>query len=116
MLQGNKHALGASRQVHRSANATALAGESEGVGVMHNSHTGHSGYVLPASIDQMFILLSLGSQWPVANDAVLRVKDNFSTKVYVVGAQGGHSHAQVHNPAVLELHRQPVAHGLSFQS
>ena len=77
---------------------------------------GLEGDVLGAGVDQMNVLLPLGSQRPVADDPVLRVENDGLVLEVEVGAQGGHADPQVHHPAVLEFHGQPAGHGLSADS
>ena len=84
--------------------------------MVDDGHARLGGDVLAAGVDQVLVLFTGGSQRTVANDPVLGVKDNLFGVVHVVGAQRGHSDAQVDNPLILEFHGQPVAHGLALKS
>ena len=64
----------------------------------------------------MLVFLAFRGQGSVTNYSVLGMIDNLFAGIDVIGAQSGHAHAQVHNPLVLKLHRQAVAHSLTFQS
>ena len=84
--------------------------------MVDDSHAGDGGNILAAGVDQVLILLAGRSQRPIADDAVFRMKDQAFVRIDVVGAEGRHPYAQVHNPLVLKLHSQAVAHRLALQA
>ena len=67
-------------------------------------------------------LTRCGSSWPgsderpVADHAVLGVIDDLGVADVGVGAQRRHADAEIDDPAVLELQRQPVGHLLARQA
>ena len=63
-----------------------------------------------ASVYQVYVLLAFGQQRPIADHAILSVKDYV---LRVVGAEGWYSDAQVHDPAVFELAGESRSHLLS---
>ena len=81
---------------------------------MKDGHAGELGHVLAAGVDQVAVFLAFRRQWAVPDDAVFRMINDRLARVDIVGTQGGHADAQVDDPTVLELHRQPVAHCLPF--
>ena len=143
MLQRQEYPLGSYCQVHRAADAAALASQRLPVGevaVLSNlvrAHDRHvhiaspddgervcmvddgrtllQGDVLPTGVDQVDVLFAFCRQWPIADDPVLRLEQDVRVTEIVVGAEGGHAHSQIDHPTVLKLHSQAVAHGLSFQ-
>ena len=84
--------------------------------MVDDGHAGLGGDVLAAGVDQVFVLFTRRRQGAVPDYAVFGVEDDFLGGVGVVGAEGGHTHAQVDDPLVLEFHSQPVAHGLAVKS
>ena len=143
VLERQEHLLGADRQVHRPADAAALAprrlpvgevavlrhfvrahdghvdiaraDERKGVGVVGDGRAELQRHVLPSGIHQVDVLLALRGQRPVADDAVLRLKEDVGVAEVVVGAERRHPDAQVDHPTVQKLHREAVAHGLPVQ-
>ena len=93
----------------------AAANEAERIGVMHDRRAGVQRDVLPAGIDQMQIFPAGAGQRAVADDAVLGVEDDLLVAEIIIRAQGRDADAEIDDPAVLELHRQPVAHLLPGQ-
>src|SRR3954454_22838869 len=63
----------------------------------------------------MQILPAGAGQRPVADNAVLGVEDDLLVAEIVIRAQGRNADPEIDDPAVLELHRQPVAHLLPGQ-
>ena len=83
--------------------------------MVDNGHRRHRGNVLAPGVNQVLVLLTFRSQRAIADDTVFRVEDDLLAVVYIVGAQGGHAHAQIHDPLALKFHRQAVAHGLPLK-
>ena len=71
--------------------------------------------MLAAGIDQVQILLAGAGQRPIADHPVLGMEDDLLVAEIEVRAQRRDADAEIDDPAVLELHRQPVAHLLSGQ-
>src|SRR5206468_310135 len=62
------------------------------------------------------VLLAGGRQRAVADHPVLRMKDDLFVAEIAIRAQGWDADPEIDDPAVAELHRQPVAHLLAAQS
>src|SRR5437868_3506799 len=71
--------------------------------------------MLAAGIDQVQILLACAGERPVADDAVLGMEDDLLVAEIEIRAQRRDTDAEIDDPAVRELHRQPVAHLLPGQ-
>src|SRR5215467_11186073 len=82
---------------------------------MHDRRTGPQRHMLAAGIDEVQILTAGGGERAVADDPVLGVKNDLLVAEIEVRAQGRDADAEIDDPAVAELHRQPVAHLLSAQ-
>src|SRR5271170_8345242 len=72
--------------------------------------------MLAAGIDQMQVLLPGRRHRAVADHPVLGMKDDLLVAEIEIRAQGRDADAEIDNPAITELHRQPVAHLLAAQS
>ena len=105
------HLIGAE---HGDVDAAA-ANETERIGVMHDRRAGIQSDMLAAGIDQVQILLAGAGQRPVADHPVLGVKDDLLVAEIEIRAQRRDTDAEIDDPAVRELHRQPVAHLLPGQ-
>src|SRR3712207_3915930 len=82
---------------------------------MHDRRAGVQRDMLPAGIDQMQIFPAGAGQRPIADHAVLGVEDNLLVAEIEIRAQGRDADAEIDDPAILEFHRQAVAHLLPAQ-
>src|SRR5271169_1797487 len=80
---------------------------------MDDRGTRPQGHMLAAGIDQVQILRPGRRQRAVADHPVFGMKDDLLVAKVEIRAQGRNADAEIDDPAVAELHRQPVAHLLA---
>src|SRR5207253_10162688 len=85
-------------------------------GVMHDCRARVQRHVLAAGIDEVQILLARPGQRAIADDPVLGMEDDRLVTEIEIRAQGRDADPEIDDPAVLKLHRQPVAHLLAGQA
>src|SRR5579862_3544883 len=143
LLHRDEDVFGAGRQIHRPADAAALlaghlpvgeiavggdlvgaehgdvdaprANEAERIGVMHDRGARPERHMLPAGVDEVQILLAGAGQGAVADDPVFGMEDDLPVAEIIIRAQRRDADPEIDDPAVLEFHRQPIAHLLPAQ-
>ena len=91
----------------------SAADQREQVGVMDDRGTRPQGDVLAPGVDQVQILLPRWGERAVADHPVLGMEDDLLVAEIEIRAQGRDADAEIDDPAVVEFHRQPVAHLLA---
>src|SRR5205823_1919712 len=94
----------------------AAADDPERICVVHDRRLWVQGHVLAAGIDEVQILAACPGQRAIADDAVLRMEDDLLVAEIEIRAQGRDADAEIDDPAILKLHRHPVAHLLAIEA